>query len=482
MLGPGGGSGAATTGARLAVRGLPGRGPLALVCLLVILGLALGVGLLTADWRILGVGLAALLLVMLCLRVPFLAVIVYLLIATLRPEELGLSPVTFRLQLVFALVCLMAVELPRLMRNDTSRWGWAGTDRSLAFLMAATWLSIPLSVSRTESAFACYELAKTLFAYYLVRRTASTPERIRVVGWAVIASTTITAALALHGGNTSIGEHNIARAQGLTSVAGDPDTLANGLVAGLPFIVVFAVHQQGWTARLLLSAAGLLCLYETAQSGTRSAAVSLLAVVILLVLTSNRRVISLLALGIAMLFCWTTLPQAMKDRYATLQDYQHEGTYQTRRANVDLSLRMLAQHPLTGVGYEQFMIARAEEYDHVWLQPHNVYAQVAAEMGLIGIVAFAAFIISLARTARAALTALTQGRLITRHRQWLRCTCSAVLVTLVALLVQGLASHNLGRWNYYLAAALATNCLVAAGPAGEKRPADEAALGGRLDV
>jgi hypothetical protein len=46
--------------------------------------------------------------------------------------------------------------------------------------------------------------------------------------------------------------------------------------------------------------------------------------------------------------------------------------------------------------------------------------------------------------------------------QWLDRLSVAVMVVLAALLVQGLAGHNFGRWHYYLGAALATNVLAIA--------------------
>jgi hypothetical protein len=48
---------------------------------------------------------------------------------------------------------------------------------------------------------------------------------------------------------------------------------------------------------------------------------------------------------------------------------------------------------------------------------------------------------------------------------------------LAALLVQGLAGHNFGRWHYYLGAALATNVLVIATSHEEEMAQEEQARG-----
>ncbi len=146
-----------------------------LVVALTLLGVGLGAALLVTNWRIICVLLAGVALIALTLRRPFSGVLVYLLIATLRPEELGLSPVVMRLQLVFAVVCLVALGLPKLLRGQLGSWRLLGTDRAMLMLTAATWASVPFSVSRGGSIGACWEFLKVVFAYALIRATATTP-------------------------------------------------------------------------------------------------------------------------------------------------------------------------------------------------------------------------------------------------------------------------------------------------------------------
>jgi len=170
-------------------------------------------------------------------------------------------------------------------------------------------------------------------------------------------------------------------------------------------------------------------------------------------------VVTTVSLAVALVVLWAALPPDLKHRYLTLRQYQQEATYQTRLHWTKLAFRMLRDRPLTGVGLGQFMVARVEEYDGVWMNPHNVYAQVAGEMGLIGLVTFGIFIVSAFATCQSARRLLPRAESSAQDRVWLDHVCLGIMIMLGTLLVQGLGGHNFGRWNYYLGAAMATSCL-----------------------
>jgi len=170
-------------------------------------------------------------------------------------------------------------------------------------------------------------------------------------------------------------------------------------------------------------------------------------------------VVTTVSLAVALVVLWAALPPDLKHRYLTLRQYQQEATYQTRLDWTKLAFRMLRDHPLTGIGLGQFMVARVEQYDRIWMDPHNVYAEVASEMGLIGLATFGLFVVSVFATCRSVRKLLPRAEVGAPDRLWLDHVCLGIIVMLVALLVQGLGGHNFGRWNYYLGAAVATSCL-----------------------
>jgi len=420
-------------------------------------GLSLAVAVLLADWRIVALAFAALALALAVLRFPFFGVVFYLLLAIVHPEELGLAPVVLRLQLVFALICAAVYALPGLFRGYWQKWRWLGTDKPLAALCIAACLSVPLSVSRPGSATACYELGKLVFAYVIIRQAATSFTRLRAAVWVVVIATAVLGTFAI--GRVGKGEGGVMRAVGATATAGDANTLANTMVSGLPLTILLIGVENSPVARAVLVGIAGLDLFIAFRTGSRTGIVSLAVVVMLLVAVSKRKVIATLALAVALVVLWVGLPPDLKHRYETLRTYQQEATYQTRRDWTKLAFRMMRDHPLTGVGLGQFMVARAEQYDGIWMNPHSVYAEVASEMGLIGLLTYSLFVISLFATCRSVRRLLPSAELSDRDRLWLDRVCLGIMIMFAALLVQGLGGHNFFRWNYYLGAAVATSCL-----------------------
>ncbi len=320
---------------------------------LALVGCLLGILLLIVNWRIIAVLLVAITLAGLTFRYPFGGVLVYLFIATLRPEELGISPATMRLQLVFAVVCMAALLFRAGVRGESRRWEWLGADKALVGLYFACWASVPLSASHGGAIGACWEFAKLVFAYIMIRHAVTSPRRVRLVVWTLVASVAITALLALHGSRTGqvyIGEGGITRTEGMTSVAGDPDTLANTLIAGLPLMLLPAFTDRRWGVKLLLVTLTILDLYVTTTTGARAGIISLIVVVFLLALAAQRKLLAIGGLSLVLVLLWVGLPQPLKDRYITIGSYQQEATYQTRKDSARLGFRMFLEHPLTGVG------------------------------------------------------------------------------------------------------------------------------------
>ena len=420
-------------------------------------GVSLAAAVLLADWRIVGLAFAALALALTVLRFPFFGLVVYLLLAIIHPEELGLAPAVLRLQLVFAIICAAVYALPGLLRGYWQRWPWLGTDKPLAALCAAALLSVPLSVSRPGAATACYELGKLVFAYVIIRQAATSFKRLRAVVWVVVVATAVLGTFAI--GHVVAGEGGVVRAVGATATAGDANTLANTMVSGLPLTILLVGVESSPFAKMLLVGMTGLDLFIAFRTGSRTGIVSLAVVVLFLIAISKRRVTATLALAVALVVLWAGLPQDLKHRYETLRTYQKEATYQTRRDYTKLAFRMMCDHPLTGVGLGQFMVARAEQYDRIWMQPHNVYAEVAGEMGLIGLATYCIFVISALATCRSVRRLLPGAEIGERDRRWLDRVCLGITIMFVALLVQGLGGHNFFRWNYYLGAAVATNCI-----------------------
>jgi O-antigen ligase len=439
---------------------------------------ALGVAVLFADSRIVIAAAAMVVALIVAFRYPFVAVLLYFVASAVRPEELGLAPVFLHVERIFGILCLAALVLPQAARRTWQRWQWETVDWSVAAFGAAACLSVPLSVSRPWALQGCYELAKLAFLYVAVRSTATTAPRLRAVVWTMLlvsAFSAIVSLVARTQGQVYIGEHGVIRILGPTSVTGSPDALGNALVDVLPFAVLLVGVERRLSTKVLCLGMAALFLYATALTGTRGAVVSLAVVLLIIVAQLRYRFLALGLAVAAVAVTWQVVPPDLKARYATLRTYQQEATYQGRVENLRIGLRMLRDHPLTGAGIHCFMIARVEEYDHRWSDAHNLLAQVAGETGILGLGAFTFFIAGTflaSRRARQFLGRLGAGD---PAHVWLDRMCAATTLMLIALLVQGLGSHSMLRWQFYLGAALIVQAMRLARDAQPSPEAEEPA-------
>jgi O-antigen ligase len=120
-------------------------------------------------------------------------------------------------------------------------------------------------------------------------------------------------------------------------------------------------------------------------------------------------------------------------------------------------LRMFIDHPILGVGAGQFQTAYGTTYagkQHVaWMNPHNLFLQVACELGLVGLIIFIYFLVQIVKQIRN-LPPRQSSPLVELNYQ-MASACGAMLIALIAV---SFVSHTLYRpyW-YFLGGFVAAN-------------------------
>jgi putative inorganic carbon (hco3(-)) transporter len=192
-----------------------------------------------------------------------------------------------------------------------------------------------------------------------------------------------------------------------TGTVGDPNELAAGLLIGLALAVAFAVNRHITAPlRRLAAAAAVLCLAGILFSLSRGGLVGVAAALVLAVVVGGRwraravalcGTVALLAVGYFAFFA--SLPA--KERVLNIG-----GGGGTGRLDLwTVGLRMIAAHPLNGVGSGQF----ANSSVHYLLRPgliesgafilstpkvaHNTYLNIVSELGVVGGILFLATLI-----------------------------------------------------------------------------------------
>ena len=99
------------------------------------------------------------------------------------------------------------------------------------------------------------------------------------------------------------------------------------------------------------------------------------------------------------LFYPATAHRGALNNNATVQQSGHERIEYQKAA-----LRMIAAHPLFGVGYNNYQLVK-DRYDpegqvtHLWGRVHNIYLLIGSEQGLLALAAFLLFLFSVLRRA-----------------------------------------------------------------------------------
>lgn len=178
----------------------------------------------------------------------------------------------------------------------------------------------------------------------------------------------------------------------------DPNDLAYILVAALPLLVAVTPRRTRYRYlfAVLAALAGLVLVAGAAATFSRGGTLALIAAVSCLVL---RRALALRALAVAcaavaslalavVLFAGPGLERAFQEK-----SYIAASNVDTRELRWQAAARILTEHPVLGVGPGGFrsLYAAAShnaEIDEQNPVAHNMYLEVAAELGLPGFVLF----------------------------------------------------------------------------------------------
>ncbi len=393
---------------------------------------------------------------------PFLGVLVLIAIHFIQPGELVPALDVIHIERTYGIALLVSFIIHRLSIPGRPLFSNRIVLASL-FLVGAATLTIPFAVWRGGALWQTLELIKNVILLVLIAGMVDTNARMKEALWVMIgllawfAGSTL---IAYSNGQFSVQE-GIERAEGINSVAGGPNELAGLILALLPFLIALLRCSQSILVRLFLLACGGLALAALVLTGARASLIALIIVGAFYVLRSRHKVVCLLACVVLACVVWFGMPQDYRDRYLTVGQYALGGSLD---ASNELRLRvwkagwrMFLDHLLLGVGAGQFPTAYGTTYAgrlHVaWMNPHNLFLQVACELGVVGLIVFSYFVTQIVRQILVLPPRESSAPLELNYQ--VASACAAMLIALLALSV---VSHTLYRpyW-YFLAGFVAAN-------------------------
>jgi O-Antigen ligase len=248
----------------------------------------------------------------------------------------------------------------------------------------------------------------------------------------------------------------MAGGEALDRLAGAPLDIINP--NGLAFVILTVIpffHYLGPMTKLggvLYTSFLPLALYALILTSSRSGMLGLAVTVLLLWWKSRRKLLFGGAVIIAVLVGVQYLTENQKDRYLSIfrSDTKNAATAQGRTEGVKSDFQVALRRPFFGHGLGTSVEANAHFNTRAEIS-HNLYTEVAIELGFVGLAIFLVFLVIVSRTVNRTLKALRASGI--RDGLILRLSL-AVQVWFGMNILFSFASYGLSSYEWYLLAGL----------------------------
>lgn len=231
----------------------------------------------------------------------------------------------------------------------------------------------------------------------------------------------------------------------------NPNGLAFIICTILPFL--YFMQRVSWKHRLALIVLTPPLLYALLLTGSRSGLIALLIVYVAILWKSKKRVLLLLLGIVAAVVGFASLSPDMQDRYLSIvgMGEKNAATAQQRIEGTEEWFYVVLHRPIFGHGLgtspeANYHFSSAGPYGGRDVPAHNLYAEVAQELGLVGLVIFLLFMKSIVQS------------FVESRRTWSRIgtdvlvssLIDAMQVWIVMNIVFSFASYGLSSYDWYL--------------------------------
>lgn len=400
---------------------------------------------------------------------PLWAAAFYIALFIIRPwEQIFPSLATIHFERSYAIALMLIVMTTRGFRLQ-----WSLQTAAVVLFLAALGIAGIFAWRPELSWNAFYVYLILVFFYFVIVSVVTTPYELVFIVTCYIVVMAIYLAKSLqgfvvYGGSSAVG---ITRLVGIERTFGDPNYLAESIVVSLPMsLFLYRTREQFthtwpavWRRWFVLGIGGylilaLISLVMTNSRAGMAAFVLFVGMVALRGKNMSQKIIRISLAFVLLLAIWFVMPTQYQDRLWTLWDPDSGPAYakesaEGRSAGFHAGLEAFRRFPLTGVGPGSLMVYRVAHIDGVALATHSLPGQLLGGTGLVGTFAFLLLI---------GATFLNCRRIGVQTRGSDHPTLAilaefafAVRTSLLLLLFEGLALHNVYRFNYLWYAAFA---------------------------
>lgn len=333
---------------------------------------------------------------------PWVGITSYYLLAILGPQYIWWWVFEeLRVSLIVALIALLGVGFQLVKKNYDFSFLLNRQNRWLAIL----WLAVTCSYffGPFVSSFRAeglrpdqlFSITNTIFLFYFCASLEmNIPKKLRYLG-IVFAISTI---YLIYWANSQYlsqnwNQFNMGRLMGPSSIHGgsiyrDENAFSMLFVTGLPFIYYLGFELKRRWQQLALWAVVPFGWHAIFLTGSRGGLLGTGVVIIAVLLFANRKKLVIPLVVLFVLFYQWQAGDTMKSRSETIVGYEGESSAEQRIVAWKGGVKMLADHPFTGVGLGSFITALPHYIESKPRVAHNTLVQFAAESGVIAGVAY----------------------------------------------------------------------------------------------
>lgn len=391
-------------------------------------------------------------LAMIGLLRPYVGLLALLIVMELQPGELYPAVAPLHLERVIACLLLLGFLL------NGAKWRFPAPTKWFLAFYGSMIVAIPLAFWRGNSVGSCIWFMEVVVYVLFATALLTSESRIR---WFVLTDVLLVdwlggSALWNYQHGIWLVRMDIERAIGITSSAGDPNTMATTLLLSMSFCILLMTRGNPLWMRMIGLASIAIFAVTIVDTGSRAGALGIVFLVLLLIARKPKNLIYLPVVLALSPLIWMVIPQQYKARYETVDHLKNDLSYQNRVRSWEGGIAMFESNPLTGIGPGNYAIANGEKFwpstgRKVWLDAHSLYFKLLGELGLIGLVTFGGYVICVFRL-NFRLRKELQNRDVSRFLKELP---SILSIMLCQLLFAGYAAHDLYRTMWFVVGALA---------------------------
>lgn len=307
---------------------------------------------------------------------------------------------------------VLATLIVFLIRHSISRESRIISDRIYGLFLV--WLAIAIASMAFAMNFpmafdATIDLAKWFVICFLLINLVDTVPKLQIFIWlflllnfkqAQFQLRSFAAGLASASNQSHFIQEGIGSGSGGYFANGNDFGMAMVIVVPLAFYLLMSVRSR--IAKIVAGTLTFAFVIALLRSGSRGAALGLLAGVVLIWARSRRKLVTLVLVCAFVAGFWAVASEPWKERFLNAQHYEEDSTASSRITLWKGGIGMFVDHPWIGVGINNFSPNWVSKYrpagvSGVATVVHNIFIQAASELGIGGLAVVIAVLILIFR-------------------------------------------------------------------------------------